>query len=92
MKKATSTDRTKAKRVIKTPYHHLAEDFDNFKRKVRFPRTVSMWHYPKGKLTEGWNLLDLYERTKAADQLGYEVVLVAADEGLKVQYVAKRPT
>lgn len=82
---------SKAKRTIVTPYQRLAQEFDQYKFKVACPRRVTMWQYPKEKLNELWRLYDLWERTKAADQLGYDVVLIAADEGLKVQYVAKRP-
>lgn len=81
----------KEKRQIKTPYQRLAEDFEEYRRKVKFPRTVGMWNYPKARLNENWTLGDLYERVKAADQLGYDVSLFAADEGLVVRYVAKRP-
>jgi hypothetical protein len=50
-----------------------------------------MWFYPKGKLSEGgWKLDDLAERVQAADQLGYDVKLRMADDGLRVEYV-KRP-
>jgi histidinol phosphatase-like enzyme len=33
-----------------------------------------------------WNLQDLLERTKAAQQLGYRVVITADEEGILVQY------
>lgn len=82
----------KQKRDIKTPYQRLAEEFDQYKVKVAFPRRVGMWSYPKARLSEGWALLDLYERTKAAEQLGYDVILLPKDDGLHVQYVQKRPT
>jgi hypothetical protein len=49
-----------------------------------------MWHYPKAKLNDGWPLGGLYERVAAADQLGYDVVLSVAEEGLRVHY-QKRP-
>lgn len=53
--------------------------------------TITMWMYPKDKLNEGWSLHDLYERTKAAEQLGYDVQLVATDQGLSVCYKKKIP-
>lgn len=80
------------KRNIKTPYQRLAEDFAAYKTKVVYPRRVGMWSYPKARLSEGWSLLDLYERAKAAEQLGYDVILLPKDDGLHVQYVQKRPT
>ncbi len=42
-------------------------------------------------LNEGWALQDLYERTKAAEQLGYDVQPVANDEGLSVRYKKQIP-
>lgn len=74
-----------------TPYQRLMERFREYASKVTYPRKVGMWNYPKAKLAEGWGLLDLYERTKAAEQLGYDVQLYATDEGLSVKYVQKRP-
>lgn len=74
-----------------TPYERLLDDVKEFARSVVFATKRTMFLYPKATLKESaWNLEDLYERTKAADQLGYDVRLVAGDDGLKVQYV-KRP-
>jgi hypothetical protein len=48
--------------------------------------------YTNKTLKEGnGDLLLLYERTKAADQLGYEVHLVAQDNGLYIGYYKKLP-
>lgn len=74
-----------------TPYQRLLEDFNTFMRKVRFPRIVAMWTYPKARLGEVWGLNDLYQRVEAAKQLGYDVQLYATAEGLEVKYVQKRP-
>lgn len=75
----------------KNPYQMLMEDIKEFARKVRFRNTINMWHYPKAKLDTGWNLTDLWERTSAAEQLGYDVVLEANENGLTVKYVKKIP-
>jgi hypothetical protein len=75
-----------------TPYARLLEKVNDFASKVAYPRRVAMFWYAKAKLGDGWSLTDLYERTKAADQLGYDVVLLAKDDGLHVQYVQRRPT
>lgn len=51
---------------------------------------INMFRYPKEEIqNSSWNLKDLYERTQAAQQLGYEVVLTVTDEGLQVQYQKK---
>lgn len=74
------------------PYEHLRRQFAEFARKVQVPRTKGMWLYPKDKLGSNWQLVDLYERVAAANQMGYDVVLVAQPDGLNVRYVEKRPT
>lgn len=73
------------------PYTALKEEFRQWVNKVEFRRKFSMWLYPKAKLNEGWKLGDLWERTKAAEQLGFDVILLAADEGIIVKYVEKCP-
>lgn len=75
----------------KSPYQRLLEDTRDWARKVMYRHSVGMWTYPKAKLTEGYRLDDLYERVQAAEQLGYEVVVVANETGLFVRYVKKIP-
>lgn len=74
----------------KTPYQMLLEDIQDFVRKVKYPERELMWEYPKDRLAEGWRLTDLSERVRAAAQLGYDVVIVPTDNGLRVEY-RKRP-
>lgn len=73
------------------PYTRLKGICKKYADEVRYPHTRNMWHYPKSRLKEGWTLTDLWERTAAAEQLGYDVVLEAQDKGLLVKYVKKRP-
>ena len=73
-----------------TPYARLLADVGKFASSVKNPKKRLMWRYGKQDLGKNWTLTDLYERVKAADQLGYDVVLIAEDAGLVVQY-AKRP-
>ncbi len=75
----------------KTPYQRVLEEAQDFARKVKCRHTKTMWTYPKDKLNTGWALESLYERVKAAEQLGYEVVLMATDDGLAVRYVKEVP-
>lgn len=56
---------------------------------VNFPHIKTMWNYPIKDLKTGWQLQDLYERTAAAKTLGYDVVLEANDDGLRVIYRKK---
>ncbi len=75
----------------KNPYQMLLEEIIQFCRKLQFPHEREMFYYPKDKLPGNFRLDDLSERTKAADQLGYDVVLKAEDKGLIVYYRKKAP-
>lgn len=75
----------------KNPYQILLDDIKDWCRKLGHRRTKIMWYYPKNRLTEGWKLVDLYERTRAAEQLGYDVQIEANDSGLQVVYIEKVP-
>lgn len=72
-----------------TPYARLLERARQLAFDAKNPRRRLMWTYPKGRLSEGWQLSDLQERVGAADQLGYDVVLRKADDGLRVEYVKR---
>lgn len=69
-----------------TPYARLLADVRKFAVAVKYAARKTMWVYPKQRLGEGWDLLALYERAKAADQLGYDVHVVPTDDGLRVEY------
>lgn len=73
------------------PYEQLRDTARKWAESVLYPHIVKMWFYPKNRLSESWKLDDLYERVAAANQLGYDVELIAGDDGLHVRYV-KRPT
>ena len=75
----------------KNPYQRLLDEIMEWCQKVIYRHEVTMWVYPKNRLVEGWELHTLYERTKAAEQLGYDVILVATDEGLRVSYKKQIP-
>lgn len=76
----------------KNPYQRLLDDIKEWCRKVKYRHEKTMWLYPKNRLDEGWALRDLYERTQAAQQLGYDVQIVATDEGLSVRYKKQVPS
>ncbi len=78
-------------RIIITPYNRLMASMRKAWIKVKDPKRVTMWHYPKARLRDGWKLDDLWERVSAASSLGYDVCLTATEEGLWVHYVEKRP-
>jgi len=81
----------KKERKIINPYEQLRASCKTWADHVLRPRTVGMWFYDKKKLSVGFTLDDLYERVKAADQLGYDVKLFALDDGLHVRYVKRPP-
>jgi len=76
----------------KNPYQMLMEDIKDWANKVRYRHEVTMWTYPKNRLHEAWVLNTLSERVLAAEQLGYDVLLVTTEEGLLVRYKKKVPT
>lgn len=71
------------------PYTALLERAKQFATAVKHPRRKLMWRYPSNRMKEAWTLGDLAERTRAADQLGYDVRLEWTDEGLNVFYVER---
>lgn len=73
------------------PYETLKKEAQEWIRRALNPHRQSMWVYPKDKLGEGWALVDLAERVRAASQLGYRVELVWKDDGLHVEYVKRPP-
>ena len=74
-----------------TPYQRLLDLFREYLSKVEYPTRMVMWIYPKDDLGKSWSLDDLYQRTLAAEQLGFNVVLRAEKDGLKVEYRKKPP-
>ena len=74
------------------PYQRLLSEIRQWfvDESIRYSKI--MWSYPKKDLpSSAWNLYGLYERTKAAEQLGYDVILQANDNGLTVIYKKKLP-
>ena len=69
-----------------TPYQRLLDTAAEWARKVTWRKERGMWTYPKAQLGEHWSMSDLYQRTLAAQQLGYHVILVADEKGLMVRY------
>lgn len=73
------------------PYSRLLERVKDWCGRATYRREIAMWSYPKISLNSGWDLTDLCERTKAADQLGYDVILKATDGGLEIYYKERMP-
>jgi hypothetical protein len=81
----------KKEQKIMNPYEQLRASCKTWANHVLRPCTVAMLFYNKKNLSVGFTLDDLYERVKAADQLGYDVKLLALDNGLHVRYVKRPP-
>lgn len=74
----------------KTPYQWLLERFEKLETQIRYPDERFMFRFPKDTIrTTGYRLDGVWERTKAAQQLGYEVVVKAEDDDLRIHYRKK---
>lgn len=74
------------------PYTKLLSDIKSWCYQITYRHIKSMWVYQKSDLKGRWDLTDLFERTAAAEQLGYDVVLRATRAGLEVNYVKQVPS
>ena len=74
-----------------TPYQRLVKDARDWVFEVRYAHSVVMFQFPKASEQDvSYRLDNLYQRVKAADQLGYDVKLEALDGGaLHVRYVKR---
>ena len=72
------------------PYQRLLNQIKDFLRDdVKYRHKKLMWRYSKKSLNNGWDLSQVYERVQAAEQLGYDVQLIANGSGLEVHYIKK---
>lgn len=76
----------KAKQI--TPYQRLLDEIRQFVSKLKFGRKYSMFYWKKADLIpqNSWRLDEVYQRTLAANKLGYEVVITADKQGMTFQY------
>lgn len=76
------------------PYTRLKQEAVEWIANAISPRKIQMFQYPaKSLFTESWNLHNLAERVRAADQLGFDVHLRwVDDQGLRVEYVSRLPS
>lgn len=80
------------KRKPINPYDVLRNKYYQLRSAVLFPQRRQMWHYDIDSIKRGdtYRLNSLYQRVHAANTLGWDVRLVAHDDGLRVEYV-RRP-
>jgi hypothetical protein len=75
------------------PYNRLKQRFQEFADSVKFAQRISMFRFGADEIREGqgFTLSDVRERVRAANQLEYDVLLIADENGdLRLQY-RKRP-
>lgn len=75
----------------KTPYQHLLEAAREFYYSLPHGHKCHMFFWPKNRLRDGWTLHEVWERTQAADKLGFDVIVRADDDGLRMSYRKKLP-
>lgn len=75
----------------KNPYVTLLKNIMSFCRKLKHQHTVGMfyWSVENLKPEKAWRLDDVYQRTLAAQAIGYEVVLEANEKGMEMKYRKK---
>lgn len=71
------------------PYSRLLERITRFCREIKYAHRRTMFTYPRDRLNAGWRLDQVYERVSAADQIGYECVVIADDTQLRIEYRKK---
>lgn len=73
------------------PYTALLEEINAWVRKLKYRHTVSMFYWSLENLEpeKVWRLDDVYQRTLAAQSLGYEVVIEADEKGMAMKYKKK---
>jgi len=78
----------------KNPYVMLLEEVKDWARKLKYRHTISMffWSLENLKPEKAWRLDDVYQRTLAAQALGYEVVVEADEKGMTMKYKKKIET
>lgn len=72
------------------PYTELRTRFERYKCAVKFPERIVMFSIAFDKLRGSYRFDDIYERTHAADALGWDVRLRAGTDGLRFEYI-RRP-
>lgn len=75
------------------PYERLKRVGKEFAEAVKYRHTATMFTLSKKEVEQNnYSLLEIYQRTAAAQQVGYEVHLVVRnDDTLVIQYVKAPP-
>jgi len=73
------------------PYQYLLKQVREVITKIKYRETKNMFFYSYKNLGKAWSMTQIYERTKAAEQLGYDVQVKTTDKGLQFFYIKKMP-
>lgn len=77
-----------------TPYNRLLKAASNYANAVITRKRVAwrLW-YPKESIEKriAFTMDDLYEAALTADSLGYETLLIAKGDGMRVVHISKLP-
>jgi hypothetical protein len=77
----------------KTPYRRLLERVRPLFKELTNPQTRSMLYFETEEIVSGveFRLTEVYERTLAAQALGWRVVVSAGENGLFFEYEKCKP-
>jgi hypothetical protein len=87
----TNPEDVKTIKFLRKRITDLCKDGNELYNKMLFRETKGLFFYPKEKLRDGFRIDDLYERTIAAQTLGWNVIMEADDKGLHFSYAKKLP-
>ena len=71
---------------METPYSRLLNKIKKFSEELKLAHTANMFAISKQDLGKSYGFQDIWERTMAAQQIGYEVVIKADLEGIHINY------
>lgn len=74
------------------PYERLKQIGREYADAVKYRHTANMFSLSKKEIDENnYSLREIYQRTAAAQQIGYEVHLVIRNDVLFIEYVQSPP-
>jgi hypothetical protein len=79
-------------KLLRAQLKIIRTEGNEFYDKMNGRKCITMWTYPKEKLNCSWMLSDLWDRTMAAQALGWDVIIDADEKGIHVRYAEKLPT
>ncbi len=81
-----------AKKKQKTPYDMLLEKIRDYVYKITYPMKKTMFFFGGDDLGKAYYLKDVYERTVAANTLGYDVILETKTDKKSLEILYRKRT